>query len=268
MNQNNDRPAPARILLVEDDDVARASLLQVLRKVGHQVEAVPDGETAFERLDQSHHGEDFDVVLSDLILREIDGVQVLRKARQLADPPEVILLTGFGTLQTAIEALRIGASDYLLKPCKPEELLNCIAEAWRRRDERRTQQQAINSIASGLSRLQGRAAPAAEPALDLNPARHLVVGALQIDRQEHAVSFRGEPITLTPTEYGLICCLAENVGRMVSYNELARQVYQHSVSEGDTNILLKTHIHNLRRKLDPDLIVNVRSAGYRLLAMA
>jgi DNA-binding response OmpR family regulator len=252
------------ILLVEDDDIARVSLSQVLAKAGYRVETVPDGETAVSRLDRPDGSQPYDLVISDLMLREIDGLQVLKRARQLADPPQVILLTGFGTLQTAIEALRNGASDYLLKPCKPEELLRCVRAVAQRRAEHRTQQEALEIIASGLAQLQGYVEPAQRGGAGPATGQLLTAGSLLIDTQNHAVFFQGTPVTLTPTEYAIVCCLAESVGRMVTYSELARQVYRQSVGEADAHTLLKTHIHNLRRKLAPELIVNVRSTGYRL----
>lgn len=263
--QQNVHPTGARILLVEDDDVGRVSLARVLSRAGHQVDAVPDGETAVVRLDESNQGERYDVVLTDLLLREIDGVQVLKQSRQLADPPEVVLLTGYGTLQTAIEALRVGAFDYLLKPCKPDDLLRRIEEAIKRRTERRSHQEAVASIAFGLSRLQGGVEK--RPGVEAAPPtqRHTRIGALLIDRQNHAAFFKGEPLFLTPTEYAILCCLADNVGQMVTYGELARQVYHQLVNEGEAHILMKTHIHNLRRKIGAELIVNVRGTGYRLL---
>lgn len=267
MSQNM-QSTGARILLVEDDDTARLSLTRVLGRAGYVVDAVPDGEEAYIRLEQSRHGERYDIVLTDLLLREIDGVQVLRQARQLPEPPEVVLLTGYGTLQTAIEALRVGAFDYLLKPCKPEDLLKCIGEAWQRRCERRNQHEALASIAFGLARLQGRAEPAPEGPAAARPSRATQMGPLLIDRQNHAAYFEGEPLTLTPTEYALLCCLADGAGQMLTYGELARQVYRQPVDEGDAHVLLKTHIHNLRRKLAPEMIVNVRSVGYRLVALA
>jgi DNA-binding NtrC family response regulator len=141
MSQQNISERP-RLLLVEDDEAARVSLSRVLSRVGYQIEMAPDGEQAIALLEAPARGEAFDVVLTDLLLHEVDGVQVLKRARQLTDPPEVVLLTGYGTLHTAIEALRAGAFDYLLKPCKPEDLLRCIGEAVRRRHERRAQSDA------------------------------------------------------------------------------------------------------------------------------
>lgn len=165
-------PSPsqgARILLVEDDDAARFSLARVLERVGYQVEAVADGETAVALLDPAAAGRHFDLVLTDLVMREIDGIEVLDHARKLADPPEVILLTGYGTLQTAIDALRAGAFDYLLKPCKPDDLLRCIERAMERRAALIAQLAAVQVVArsflpQGAEQAESQGAPPpAEP---------------------------------------------------------------------------------------------------------
>jgi DNA-binding NtrC family response regulator len=103
----------ANILLVEDDPAARLALSRMLESVGYQVATAPDGSTAITMLSETS----FDVVVSDMRLPDIDGVEVLQVATSLPFPPSVVLLTGYGTLDTAIAALRAGASDYLLKPC-------------------------------------------------------------------------------------------------------------------------------------------------------
>lgn len=128
--------SPPRVLLVEDDTTARVSLSRVLSRAGYAVDTVPDGTQALAMLSAAEHQGRFDIVLTDLLLGDLDGVQVLKWTRSLPDPPEVILLTGYGTLQTAIESLRSGAYDYLLKPCKPEDLLRCLNNAAQRRAER------------------------------------------------------------------------------------------------------------------------------------
>jgi DNA-binding NtrC family response regulator len=126
------------VLLVEDDDMLRLSLSQVLLRAGYSVDAVACGEHATELLSSREGRGSFDVVLTDMRLGDLDGATVLRHTRTLPCPPEVIIITGHGTLQTAIESLRAGAFDYLLKPCHPEDLLRCIGSAAQRRSERRS----------------------------------------------------------------------------------------------------------------------------------
>lgn len=258
----------ARILLVEDDTTARVSLTQVLERVNYIVEAVADGETAIARLSDPVWSRSISVVITDLLLRETDGIGVLRYARQLDDPPEVVLLTGYGTLQTAIESLRSGVSDYLLKPCKPEELLRSVAQAVHRCQSRRAERMAVRSIAEGLAHLHNGPAPStanAQADHPLVPGQLVQIGELLIDRYAHLVSCAGRIVPLTPTEYALLVSLAEANGAMVSYSKLAQATYGRVVEPHLAHQLLKTHIYNLRHKLGPAYIVNVRSAGYRLV---
>ena len=98
------------ILLVADDAKARMLLTDILTHTGYEVIAVPDGETAIALLQQDK----FAVVLTDIRMRAVDGIQVLATAKAQGRPPAVILLTGYGSLETSIAALRSGADDYLL----------------------------------------------------------------------------------------------------------------------------------------------------------
>jgi two-component system, OmpR family, response regulator len=264
-----------RVLIVEDDDTARISLLRILERAGYDVTAVPDGESACALLEGSPATRpSFDAVVSDLLLREIDGVGVLRAARSQPSPPEVILLTGYGTLHTALEALRGGAFDYLLKPCKPDQLLQCVAGAIGRREEHMRRMSAVSSIAHGLAQLHSSYAPGATltapapaaPARQEPSSAHLLrVGALTINVLDYAVSFDGAALQLTPTEYALLLCLARAGGHILSYREIVQHTYNHDVVDSEAHQLLKTHIYNLRHKIDPDYIINVRGFGYRLI---
>jgi len=248
-----------RVLLVEDDPAALTSLRRILEGAGYHVTAVTDGETACRYLEMEDHG-GYDVVLTDLRMAEVDGLAVLRTARRLSNPPEVVVLTGYGTLGTAIEAFRAGVYDYLLKPCKPEDLLNAIGGALHRRYDHALQ----------LATLREQARHAVHD-LDeqsiVEQVRYLRVGDLLIDRFNRRVIFRNRVIQVTPTEYELLHCLAEARGRTLSFREIVQRAYIHAhvATDEDAHQLLKTHIHNLRHKIDPAYIVNVRGVGYRLI---
>jgi Nif-specific regulatory protein len=107
-----------RILVADDHDSLRRGLVRALSDAGHQVEEAPNGNVAIERL----HQEQFDVVLSDLRMGGSDGMDVLRTAKALQPMVSVILMTAFGSVQTAVEAMKIGAFDYVLKPFEIEEM--------------------------------------------------------------------------------------------------------------------------------------------------
>ncbi|MGQ9547298.1 MAG: response regulator transcription factor [Roseiflexus sp.] len=248
-----------RVLLVEDDSAALTSLRRILEGAGYRVTAVTDGETACRYLEMEDYG-GYDVVLTDLRLAEVDGLAVLRAARRLPDPPEVVLLTGYGTLGTAIEAFRAGVYDYLLKPCKPEELLDAIAGALHRRYDHALQLAALREeVRHAVHELDEQSI--------VEQVRHLRIGDLLIDRFNRRVIFHNRVIQVTPTEYELLLCLAEARGRTLSFREIVHRVYihPHVETDDDAHQLLKTHIHNLRHKIDPAYIVNVRGIGYRLI---
>lgn len=141
-----DRMKP-HILLVEDDQNTSIALGYWLQQAGYRVTRAPDGETAFDLLENDV----YDVVLTDIVLGDIDGIEVLQAARMQDYHPEVLILTGHGTLDTAIAAIRAGAYDYLVKPCDEDELLRQLNGAVQRRmvEKRRrmVERQLIDSAA-------------------------------------------------------------------------------------------------------------------------
>ena len=108
----------ASILVVDDERAIQDSIAWCLRADGHDVRTAPDGEEAMEIM----AGQDFDVVISDIIMPGVSGLELLRKARTLHPRTLVVLITAYATVETAVEALREGASDYVLKPFKFDDL--------------------------------------------------------------------------------------------------------------------------------------------------
>ncbi len=108
-----------RILIVDDEKSIRLSLADELEDEGYTVDTAANGEEAFKLLEEK----DFDLIITDLVMERIGGIEVLKKAKTLDPVISVLILTGYGNLETAIAALRLGADDYLLKPCEIDELL-------------------------------------------------------------------------------------------------------------------------------------------------
>jgi DNA-binding response OmpR family regulator len=178
----------------------------------------------------------------------------------------VILLTGHGTLDTCIAALRAGAADYILKPFEPTELCARVEQVARSRVNRLREVAALNTIARGLDQLRG-AAP--EPSSDNGsapaaPHDVLRVGALMLDPRQHSASFDGRPLHLTPIEYRLLHCLAESPGELRTYRELVSRTHNQFADDQEARLLLKSHVRNLRRKIPSAYLVNVGGCGYRL----
>lgn len=108
----------ARILIAEDEANLRLVLQKELERLGYRVQAAPDGEAALRKLEESN----VDVLLCDINMPRIDGMEVLRRVHERPNPPEVIMLTGQATVETAVEAMKLGAYDYLTKPYRIAEL--------------------------------------------------------------------------------------------------------------------------------------------------
>ena len=124
------RERAAEILIVDDEEGMRDFLTICLMKAGHRAEAVASGELALERM----AGKQFDLVITDLTMPGIDGMEVLRRAAALPDPPLVIMITAFATTDTAVEAMKLGAYDYLMKPFKVDEIQVVVRRALERVD--------------------------------------------------------------------------------------------------------------------------------------
>jgi len=115
-------PEPARVLIVDDEPLMRIPLADRLRSEGYTVDAVGTGEEAVERFERA----DYDVAIVDLRLPGIDGVEVLTRVRRLGRTADVVLITAYGTIETAVAAMKIGARDYLIKPFETSALLEVI----------------------------------------------------------------------------------------------------------------------------------------------
>jgi DNA-binding response OmpR family regulator len=260
----------AHILLVEDDANLRQSLARVLHNADYQVTQAADGRRAVALL--SREGRQrvaYDVVLADLMLGETNGLDVVRLARRqpFAERPEVIVLTAHGALPTALEAMRAGTFDYLLKPCRPEHLLERIAAAIAQRSEYLHYARAaemLEAMAGLLQQFQHTEETCISPPPTPSLPRHMQVGALQLDTYRHEATFGEQPLHLTPIEFAILECLAATPERVVPYSEIARTTHATSIEPNEARALLGRHIRNLRHKLDMRYLVNVRGVGYML----
>jgi DNA-binding response OmpR family regulator len=267
------------ILLVEDDDLALRMLASVLEHAHYHVKSAVNGAMALESL--STHA--FDLVITDLQIGEVDGITVMQTAHRQDQPPAVIVLTGTATLETSITALRSGAYDYLIKPCAPAELLQRTSRAITRRNMKIHQDNAMRTLVQGINQFQnliGQAHPPgqsdyrvsseirpdrAQSGTSVAEQRYICLGQLNIDSFRRSVSFGGQLLHLTPIEYAMLTCLSRSPGHVLSYREIVRHTHGYDADDADAQVLLKAHVRNLRRKIAPDYLVNIRSTGYMLV---
>lgn len=276
------------VLVVEDVQSTRLSIEAVLRKAGYHVSVAEDGEQALDLLEQQEATQYYDAIITDIQMGSIDGLAVLQAARHHDPYAAVIVLTGFGTMETAITALRSGAYDYLHKPCEPEDLLQCVKGAIQRHVREVQKARAIQSLKQIAAQFDAQpehpAEAQAEPllasaeeqaSLDIadqegeeEGERYYRLGELCIDNRRHSVSFADETIHLTPIEYALLRCLAQAPGTVLEYIEIARSTHGHIQDKAEAQSLLKPHVHKLRRKIKAEYFVSVRGVGYMLEAPA
>jgi two-component system response regulator QseB len=220
-----------KILIVEDDRRIASPLAKDLRHQNHVVEVAQDG---LEGWDYASGG-DFDLILLDLMLPRLDGITLCQRLRQAHSPALILMLTAKDTTQDKVLGLDAGADDYLVKPFTLEEL------------------------SARIRALARRSREPAPPCLEY--------GELTLDPATQTVTFRTEPLSLTPKEYVILEYFLRHPGQVVSRSVLLDKLWEFDQSSGEGTI--KTHITNLRQKLksagcDTIQIKNVYGMGYRL----
>jgi two-component system KDP operon response regulator KdpE len=222
-----------RVLICDDDPQIRRALQLVLREAGFEVRATASGE---EALDQAALWGPHAAIV-DLVLPGIQGLEVCRRLREWSELP-ILVLSAIDQESMKVDALTLGADDYVTKPFGPGELVARVKAALRRSDP---------------GRLEAR----------------IEVDGLVVDVPAHAVWLDGEEVRLTPTEFTLLRTLAGNRGLLMTHRQLLVEVWGPAYE--DATPLLRTHIANLRRKLDRDggrepFIRTDAGIGYRFRA--
>lgn len=256
----------ARVLVVDDERSLRTTLSDVLSRVGYQVWAVACGAEALEVLAQR----EYDVVLLDLKMPDIDGTDVLREARLHAKDTIFIIMTAYGTLESAIIGLRHGAFDYLLKPSSLAHIVQTIEDGLHQRQERHGQkaEDPISLLEQALSTLKSM--PEASALRDHADSRFLKAPGLLVDIQKCLVLLNSNPVDLTPTEFDILTYLMRHRARVVSARELVMHLRGYELDEREASDYLRSHVHRLRQKLSPpdgqpQWIETVRGQGFTFL---
>jgi DNA-binding response OmpR family regulator len=253
----------ARILVVDDEETMRRSLADILRLEGYHVSAVSNGTAAIDALKR----EPFDLMLLDLKMPGIDGLEVFRKATKTAPDTLVIFLTAHGSLESAIEALRYDAFDYLLKPSSPEQIIKSVEAALARRAETEHKRLLISRLDSSIQELLEVGRKEIEPVGSKQSTS--IRDGISLDLPRREIYQGDQKVKLTPTEGKLLKVLLDNRGRVLSHRELVQLVQGYDVTEREAPEVLRPLVSRLRHKLahfpgGDSWINNVRGAGYVL----
>lgn len=209
-----DDHAPARLLVVDDEPNIRELLSASLRFSGFEVDTASTGSAALSALQEA----DFDLVVLDIMLPDVDGLTVARRLRAAGNRVPIIFLTARDTTQDKIVGLTVGGDDYVTKPFSLEEVIARIRAILRRLSD------------------------------DEDPSSILRVADLELNEDSHDVHRGGVAIDLSPTEFKLLRYLMLNAGRVLSKTQILEHVWDYSW-HGDTAIV-ETYISYLRRKVD------------------
>ncbi|MFD0711119.1 response regulator transcription factor [Paenibacillus sp. GCM10027626] len=228
-----------RILVVDDEERIRRLLKMYLEKEGYVIQEAEDGETAIRLAT----GSDFDLILLDVMLPGIDGIEVCSRLRQVKATP-VIMLTAKGEEMNRVQGFEVGADDYVVKPFSPREVIYRVKAILRR-----------SSATAFLSK----------EALTSN---NIVFPHLIIEHDAHRVMAGGQEVSLTPKEYELLHYLAISPDKVFSREELLKDVWNYEFF-GDLRTV-DTHVKRLREKLNKvsadaaAMITTVWGVGYKL----
>jgi len=236
-----------KILVVDDEEVLVETIAYNLEQSGYQVETAVDGVSALE----AAHRESFDLIVLDIMLPGMDGLEVCRQLRRedrTAMVP-IIMLTAKGEEIDKVVGLEVGADDYVTKPFGRRELLARIRALLRRAD-----------YPGGEERVQDPSADSPAPARS-----ELVAGPLRIDQAGRRVNCRGQDLELQPKQFDLLTYLVRNRGTVLTRDQLLHNVWGYDYA-GDTRTV-DVHVRWLREKLEedpatPKLIQTVRGVGY------
>lgn len=215
-----------RLLLIEDDSMIGRAMETGLRKAGFSIDWVLDGRSAELSLANGV----YDAAILDLGLPKKSGMEVLATLRATGNPTPVLIATARDAVQDRIAGLNAGADDYVLKPFDLDELIARVRAVLRRR--------------------AGTTSPL------------LVMGALTLDPVRRTVLLRSAPVSLSARELAVLEVLMQRRGAVLSRRKLEEAVYDWGDDIGSNAI--EVHLHNLRKKLGTETIVNVRGVGYRV----
>lgn len=273
--------APAKILVVDDELSIRLTVTEMLSRDGYQVTLAENGQAALNLIATQV----FDLALIDLKLGDMDGTEILEALHHRSPDTIAIMLTAHGSLESAVTALREEAHDYLLKPCSPSKLRESIRQGLLKRQREIVHRDSLQ-LAQHLSvYLQNIQAYIVEqpPQLSVKPPADSSEAPVEeqkrflrynnrlvVDFFRHIITLDDHLLELSPTEFNLLVHLIREAPRIISPQELLREVQGYVGEPWQASEIVRAHISHLRRKLKvtaqgDDIIRTVRGVGYTLV---
>jgi DNA-binding response OmpR family regulator len=257
------------ILIIDDEAILRQSLARVLQQAGFEATTAESGDQGISFIRSSK----FDLVFLDLRMPGIPGMETLKIIHETHPELPVILFTAQPDLSSAVDALRNGAIDYLLKPLKPQAVIDrarAVLEKQQRENRKREIALQIEALQAELKSLStGKTGPLQSTSLDKD--RFLKRGALVLDLHKRCLNINNQTIFIPPTSFSYLVVLARHSPNVVSYQTLVAEAQGYESDLREAQDLTKWHIHQLRQAMEedarmPSVLITVRGTGYRLVA--
>jgi len=261
------------ILIIDDEESLRQTLARILQRAGYEVTTAANGQDGLNLV--SEHP--FDLVYLDIRMPDMSGLDLLKTIHaKLPDLP-VILFTAQPDLSSAVEAVRSGAADYLLKPLKPQAVIDrtkSILEMNRKERRKREIQRQIDTLQTELNALEkgeeGEDVDSSPQQTSVKSDRFVQCGALTLDLYVHRVTMDGENVDLPPTSFDYLLVLVRHSPNVVDYRTLVSEAQGYETDTREAQELTRYNIHQIRQAIEadprkPKHVITVRGMGYRLV---
>jgi DNA-binding response OmpR family regulator len=253
------------ILIIDDEAALRQTLARVLQQAGFEVTTAENGEQGLSFIQTTN----FDLIFMDLRMPGIAGMDALKIIHTGHPNLPVILFTAQPDLNSAVEALRNGATDYLLKPLKPQAVIDrarSVLANQQKENRKREITLQIEALQAELKSLTSGQTDPLQAASVGTTDRFLKRGPLVLDLHARRLLINEQTINVPPTSFDYLLVLARHSPNVVSYQTLVAEAQGFQADAREAQELTKWHIHQLRQVIhDPSCLINVRGTGYRLV---
>jgi DNA-binding response OmpR family regulator len=261
-----------RILVIDDEPNLRRTLSLILQRSGYEVSSASNAEEARQSLKEC----DYNLIFLDLKMPDINGLDLLPEIREGHPDTPVLILTAHATLESAIDAVRKGARDYLLKPIDPEQIIERVHQLLDEQKQPKRRKEivlGIKGLLSELSQLEGftEQTGIAKPAgAQFDPERFVQRGHITLDIQTRQTYISGRYIQLSPTAFDYLATLLRYSPDVVECEKLVKEAQGIETSPVEAKEIARWRIHELRKAIEPDprrprFIITARGTGYRLV---
>ena len=261
--------ATPKILVVDDELTILAPIVRALELSGYRPDGVASGKEALAMLDKTS----YDLMLLDMKMPEMDGIQVMDRARQIQPGLLIIILTGHATLESAIAAVKSEVVDYMLKPASVHDITAAIARALKKRSDQARPQRLLQAMLDTLKQTEVSGMDSNWPRQPDPPKQStLRAGKLRLDQEKRLLTIDESPsraTELTDGEATILTLLMKQPDKVLSCRDITRAAWNYELEEWEAQALVRPYIFRLRLKVEPtpsepQLIRTVRGRGYLL----